>query len=141
VADLTTVGHATLANRPILFSRRIFVQDMCAVVLWCARCPGVVRAMARSCAGVGRQLTLALTPCNERVLSFSRYPRAFEFNELFLVTIHDCLVSSQFGTFFCNSEKERDGAKVRSRTLSNLAPFRSVVLAQSTVTLPNGGVK
>eukprot|EP00035_Acanthoeca_spectabilis_P023972 m.451804 g.451804 ORF g.451804 m.451804 type:complete len:782 (-) comp20213_c0_seq1:177-2522(-) len=47
-----------------------------------------------------------------------QYPRAFEFNELFLVTIHDCLVSSQFGTFLCNSEKERDEAKIAESTAS-----------------------
>eukprot|EP00038_Savillea_parva_P000911 m.99883 g.99883 ORF g.99883 m.99883 type:complete len:823 (-) comp10322_c0_seq1:319-2787(-) len=47
-----------------------------------------------------------------------QYPRAFEFNELFLVTIHDCMVSSQFGTFLCNSEKERHDLKVSERTAS-----------------------
>lgn len=36
-----------------------------------------------------------------------QFPRAFEFNELFLVQIYDCLVSSQFGTFLGNCEKER----------------------------------
>lgn len=48
----------------------------------------------------------------------SRYPRAFEFNELFLITIHDCLCSSQFGTFLCNAEKQRLDAKLNEKTES-----------------------
>eukprot|EP00039_Didymoeca_costata_P008766 m.115991 g.115991 ORF g.115991 m.115991 type:complete len:742 (+) comp14223_c0_seq3:109-2334(+) len=47
-----------------------------------------------------------------------QYPRAFEFNELFLITMFDCLVSSQFGTYLCNSEKERKAAKLKDRTHS-----------------------
>ena len=45
-------------------------------------------------------------------------PRAFEFNELFLITIHDCLCSSQFGTFLCNAEKQRVDAKLHEKTES-----------------------
>lgn len=36
-------------------------------------------------------------------------PCAFEFNELMLFTILDCLYSCKYGTFLCNSEKERMG--------------------------------
>jgi len=31
----------------------------------------------------------------------------FEFNEEFLVTVLDALYSCQYGTFLCNSERER----------------------------------
>lgn len=37
----------------------------------------------------------------------SQFPSAFEFNELFLVTILDHLYSCLFGTFLYNSEQER----------------------------------
>lgn len=36
-----------------------------------------------------------------------QYPTAFQFNEFFLVTLHDHLYSCQFGTFLGNNEKER----------------------------------
>ena len=35
------------------------------------------------------------------------YPSKFEFNELFLLTLHDHLFSCQFGTFIGNCEKDR----------------------------------
>lgn len=38
---------------------------------------------------------------------FFKFPAAFEFNELFLITILDHLYSCLFGTFLCNCEKER----------------------------------
>ena len=44
--------------------------------------------------------------------------RAFEFNECFLVSLHDACVSSRFGTFLCNSEKERKEFRLREKTLS-----------------------
>lgn len=37
----------------------------------------------------------------------SQFPAAFEFNELFLITILDHLYSCLFGTFLYNSEQER----------------------------------
>lgn len=37
----------------------------------------------------------------------SQFPTAFEFNELFLITILDHLYSCLFGTFLYNSEQER----------------------------------
>lgn len=36
-----------------------------------------------------------------------QYPHAMEFNEHFLITILDHLYSCRFGTFLCNSERER----------------------------------
>ncbi|TRY91149.1 hypothetical protein DNTS_014122, partial [Danionella cerebrum] len=44
-----------------------------------------------------------------------QFPTAFEFNELFLVTVLDHLYSCLFGTFLYNSEKERE---VNSKTAS-----------------------
>lgn len=36
-----------------------------------------------------------------------QYPHALEFNEHFLITILDHLYSCRFGTFLCNTERER----------------------------------
>ncbi len=36
-----------------------------------------------------------------------QYPTALQFNEFFLITLHDHLYSNQFGTFLGNNEKER----------------------------------
>ena len=36
-----------------------------------------------------------------------QFPTAFQFNEQFLVTLHDHVHSNQFGTFLGNCEKER----------------------------------
>uniref|UniRef100_A0A3Q2NXF2 Myotubularin related protein 1 n=1 Tax=Fundulus heteroclitus TaxID=8078 RepID=A0A3Q2NXF2_FUNHE len=47
-----------------------------------------------------------------------QFPTAFEFNELFLVTILDHLYSCLFGTFLCNSERERVDQEVQSKTVS-----------------------
>uniref|UniRef100_A0A665V1W2 Myotubularin-related protein 2-like n=1 Tax=Echeneis naucrates TaxID=173247 RepID=A0A665V1W2_ECHNA len=44
-----------------------------------------------------------------------QFPAAFEFNELFLVTMLDHLYSCLFGTFLFNSEEERD---VQTKTVS-----------------------
>merc|ERR1719272_2680552 len=43
--------------------------------------------------------------CTWQVLR--RYPRAFEFNEEFLVTVLDHLYSCQYGNFLYNCERER----------------------------------
>uniref|UniRef100_A0A2P2L1M3 Uncharacterized protein MANES_10G054700 n=1 Tax=Rhizophora mucronata TaxID=61149 RepID=A0A2P2L1M3_RHIMU len=40
------------------------------------------------------------------------YPLAFEFSSAFLVDLVDSVLSSRFGNFFCNSEKERQQAEV-----------------------------
>jgi myotubularin-related protein 1/2 len=68
-----------------------------------------------------------------------QFPSAFEFNETFLITILDHLYSCLFGTFLCNSEKERVKDDVRTRTVSlwsyvnsNLPKFTNPLYAQST---------
>uniref|UniRef100_A0A8C5EIJ5 phosphatidylinositol-3,5-bisphosphate 3-phosphatase n=1 Tax=Gouania willdenowi TaxID=441366 RepID=A0A8C5EIJ5_GOUWI len=45
-----------------------------------------------------------------------QFPAAFEFNELFLVTVLDHLYSCLFGTFLYNSEQERE--EVQTQTVS-----------------------
>ncbi|XP_039622489.1 myotubularin-related protein 1a isoform X3 [Polypterus senegalus] len=47
-----------------------------------------------------------------------QFPSAFEFNELFLITILDHLYSCLFGTFLCNSEQERVKKEVQTKTVS-----------------------
>ncbi|XP_077983643.1 phosphatidylinositol-3,5-bisphosphate 3-phosphatase MTMR6-like [Glandiceps talaboti] len=47
-----------------------------------------------------------------------QYPCAFQFNERFLLTLHDHVYSCQFGTFLGNNEKERVDHKLSSRTFS-----------------------
>ncbi|CAM4520787.1 unnamed protein product [Leuciscus chuanchicus] len=47
-----------------------------------------------------------------------QFPTAFEFNELFLVTILDHLYSCLFGTFLYNSEQERVEKALNSKTVS-----------------------
>eukprot|EP00051_Salpingoeca_urceolata_P004242 m.63709 g.63709 ORF g.63709 m.63709 type:complete len:628 (+) comp13493_c0_seq3:144-2027(+) len=47
-----------------------------------------------------------------------QFPRAFEFNELFLITLHDCLHSAKFGTFLGNCERVRKENKLPERTTS-----------------------
>lgn len=48
-----------------------------------------------------------------------QFPNAFEFNEYFLITILDHLYSCRFGTFLCNSERERvqEGLKEQTKSL------------------------
>ncbi|XP_066570993.1 myotubularin-related protein 1a isoform X2 [Amia ocellicauda] len=47
-----------------------------------------------------------------------QFPAAFEFNELFLITILDHLYSCLFGTFLYNSEQERVHQEVQTKTVS-----------------------
>ncbi|KAJ0055793.1 hypothetical protein NL108_011385, partial [Boleophthalmus pectinirostris] len=47
-----------------------------------------------------------------------QFPAAFEFNELFLITVLDHLYSCLFGTFLYNSEQERTAQEVQSKTIS-----------------------
>uniref|UniRef100_A0A8C7WZW0 phosphatidylinositol-3,5-bisphosphate 3-phosphatase n=1 Tax=Oryzias sinensis TaxID=183150 RepID=A0A8C7WZW0_9TELE len=47
-----------------------------------------------------------------------QFPSAFEFNELFLITVLDYLYSCLFGTFLCNSEQERLAQEVQTKTAS-----------------------
>lgn len=48
----------------------------------------------------------------------NQFPSAFEFNENFLITILDHLYSCLFGTFLCNSEKERHKEDLKNKTVS-----------------------
>ncbi|XP_042335722.1 myotubularin-related protein 1 isoform X3 [Sceloporus undulatus] len=47
-----------------------------------------------------------------------QFPAAFEFNELFLITILDHLYSCLFGTFLYNSEHQRVKEEISTRTIS-----------------------
>ncbi|CAL8299937.1 unnamed protein product [Boreogadus saida] len=47
----------------------------------------------------------------ETVFFVPQFPAAFEFNELFLVSVLDHLYICLFGTFLCSSEREK-GAQV-----------------------------
>ncbi|KAJ3667134.1 hypothetical protein Zmor_002539 [Zophobas morio] len=47
-----------------------------------------------------------------------QFPNAFEFNDYFLITILDHLYSCRFGTFLCNSERERVQEKLKEQTIS-----------------------
>ncbi|XP_051960560.1 myotubularin-related protein 1b isoform X1 [Xyrauchen texanus] len=47
-----------------------------------------------------------------------QFPSAFEFNELFLITVLDHLYSCLFGTFLFNSEQERVLKEVYNKTVS-----------------------
>ncbi|XP_002164142.1 myotubularin-related protein 6 [Hydra vulgaris] len=48
----------------------------------------------------------------------NQFPTAFQFNERFLLEIHDHLYSCQFGTFLGNCERERVLLKLSSKTYS-----------------------
>ncbi|XP_063698839.1 myotubularin-related protein 2 [Culicoides brevitarsis] len=47
-----------------------------------------------------------------------QFPHALEFNEHFLITILDHLYSCRFGTFLCNTEKERITEDLKHKTVS-----------------------
>ncbi|XP_037584541.1 myotubularin-related protein 1 [Cebus imitator] len=47
-----------------------------------------------------------------------QFPSAFEFNELFLITILDHLYSCLFGTFLCNCEQQRFKEDIYTKTVS-----------------------
>ena len=51
-----------------------------------------------------------LTPITQVMQQF---PNAFEFNEYLLCVVLDHLYSCLFGTFLCNSDKERKDLKVK----------------------------
>ncbi|CAG8618276.1 23977_t:CDS:2, partial [Dentiscutata erythropus] len=55
----------------------------------------------------------------------SQFPTKFEFNENFLIKLHYHCYSCQFGTFLCNSEKERMDYKVTTQTYSVWDYFNS----------------
>ncbi|XP_057314336.1 myotubularin-related protein 6-like [Hydractinia symbiolongicarpus] len=48
----------------------------------------------------------------------NQYPAAFQFNERFLLEIHEHVYSSQFGTFLGNCEKERKQKQLSQKTYS-----------------------
>ncbi|KAI4497148.1 hypothetical protein M0802_007632 [Mischocyttarus mexicanus] len=47
-----------------------------------------------------------------------QYPHKFQFNELFLLTLHDHVHSCKYGTFIGNSERERQMFRLAERTYS-----------------------
>ncbi|KAJ3582661.1 hypothetical protein NHX12_000374, partial [Muraenolepis orangiensis] len=47
-----------------------------------------------------------------------QFPSAFEFTELFLLTLLDHLYSCLFGTFLCNSQREKGAEELQSKTKS-----------------------
>ena len=49
---------------------------------------------------------------------FSQFPCSFEFNERFLVEMSDHAFASNFGTFLCDSEGERNVYKTKDKTVS-----------------------
>ncbi|KAM6316937.1 phosphatidylinositol-3,5-bisphosphate 3-phosphatase MTMR6 isoform 4-T4 [Aegotheles albertisi] len=51
-----------------------------------------------------------------------QFPRAFEYNEAFLLQIHEHVHSCQFGNFLGNCQKEREELKIKEKTYS-LWPF------------------
>lgn len=51
-----------------------------------------------------------------------QFPQAFEFNEAFLLQIHEHIYSCQFGNFLGNCQKEREELKLKEKTYS-LWPF------------------
>ncbi|KAF5916335.1 myotubularin-related protein 6 isoform X1 [Diceros bicornis minor] len=51
-----------------------------------------------------------------------QFPQAFEFNEAFLLQIHEHIYSCQFGNFLGNCQKEREELKFKEKTYS-LWPF------------------
>lgn len=48
----------------------------------------------------------------------TQFPQAFEFNESFLLLLHDHVYSCQYGTFLGNSDKQRRNEYLSSRTYS-----------------------
>ncbi|RIB20572.1 protein-tyrosine phosphatase-like protein [Gigaspora rosea] len=55
----------------------------------------------------------------------TQFPTRFEFNEKFLIELHYHCYSCQFGTFLCNSEKERMDYNVTAETYSVWDYFNS----------------
>jgi len=69
--------------------------------------------------GDAKETSPVFTQFLESVWQLSnQYPTAFEFNEEFLIEIHDHLYSHQFGTFIGNNERERFLLKLSERTYS-----------------------
>lgn len=49
---------------------------------------------------------------------YQQFPCSFEFNDRFLITLFEHAYSSEFGTFLCNNELERQAAKLKTKTIS-----------------------
>jgi len=47
-----------------------------------------------------------------------QYPTHFQYNEAFLIALSNNVYSCQFGTFFCNNDKEREEKGVKRGTIS-----------------------
>ena len=54
-----------------------------------------------------------------------QFPLSFEFNGKFLVELHHHSYASEFGTFLCNNERERQNINLRSKTVSLWSYFLS----------------
>ena len=54
-----------------------------------------------------------------------QFPLSFEFNDKFLVQLHHHSYASEFGTFLCNNEKERQLISLRTKTVSLWSYFLS----------------
>ncbi|CAL8367661.1 unnamed protein product [Boreogadus saida] len=64
--------------------------------------------------------SLELQSKTKSLVVHQQFPAAFEFNELFLVSVLDHLYSCLFGTFLCSSEREK-GAQELQKEFTN--PF------------------
>lgn len=71
-----------------------------------------------------------------------QFPMAFQFNSYFLIVILDACYSCQYGTFLCNTEKERKKFQLQSHTVSlwtiinsNRKPFINDLYQRTTETL------
>jgi myotubularin-related protein 9 len=49
---------------------------------------------------------------------YSQFPCSFEFTERFLVELSDQAYASNFGTFLCDSEAERNLYRTKDKTVS-----------------------
>lgn len=101
-------------------------------------------AMARAASGAkGKQGTNASNSFFSPIFSIfidavwqilHQFPFSFEFNTHFLRALLDAVYSCQFGTFLCNSEKDRRGMRLQERTVSLWTLINSN--PQVRVTLP-----
>ncbi|CAL8326813.1 unnamed protein product [Boreogadus saida] len=69
----------------------------------------------------------------ETVFFVPQFPAAFEFNELFLVSVLDHLYISLFGTFLCSSEREKGAQELQSKTKSLWSYINSLKMLQRKV--------
>jgi hypothetical protein len=74
------------------------------------------KRMAREADQERSPVFLQFCDCVYQLLQLA--PCAFEFNELLLEDTMDAIFSCHFGTFLCDSDKERDEAQLRTRTES-----------------------